>query len=192
MAQVTFNNGIAYAKRASCANIDACNAVGVAQSAVLTNGTLVTLGGMGVAPAATGMGYVYNVTPTTGATQPDVWMVVTPAVPTDSIDNIYIDPRAYAAPAGRPVDIVRPMAGTDVFHVSKAVFGSNQVPDATTNKYVCAAANGQMKAGATATAAGGTTGIVFLCIGVEKIPVGQEFVDGYILKCIQNPLPAIS
>lgn len=192
MPKVTFNNGIAYAKRASCANVDACNAVGVAQTATLTNGTLVTLGAMNAAPSAAGMGYVYNVTPTTGANQADVWMVVTPAVPTDSINNIYIDPRAYAAPAGRPVDIVRPMAGTDVFHVSAAVFGSNQVPDTTTNTYVCAAANGQMKAGTTATNAGGTTGIVFQCIGVEKIPVGQEFVDGYILKCIQNPLPTIS
>lgn len=192
MPKITFENGIAYAKRATCANVDANNAVGVAQTATLSNGMLVTLGDMNAAPAATGMGYVYNVTPTANANGVDVWMVVTPAVNVDGINNIYVDPRAYSAPAGRPVDIVRPTPGVDVFHVSKEVFGSNQVPDATTNKYVCAAANGQMKAGATATAAGGTTGIVFLCIGTEKIPVGQDFVDGYILKCIQNPLPAIS
>lgn len=193
MPQVTFNNGIAYAKRASCANIDACNAVGVAESATLTNGMLVTLGAMNAAPSTTGMGYVYNVTPTSAATNSDVWMVVTPAVPTDSINNVYIDPRAYAAPAGRPVDIVRPMPGIDVFHVSSAAFGSGSptLPDPTTNKYVVAGANGILVAGSSASSAS-TTGIVFLCLGVENIPVGQEMVPGYILKCIQNPLPAIS
>lgn len=191
MPKVTFNNAIAYAKRATCANVDACNCVGVAESATLTNGMLVTLGAMNADPAAGGMGYVFNVTPTTANTDVDVWMVVTPAVPTDSINNIYIDPRAYAAPAGRPVDIVRPMAGTDIFHVSAAAFGtgSPQLPNTSTYQYVTAGANGVLTA---VTSASGVTGIVFQCIGVENIPVGQEMVQGFILKCIQNPLPTLA
>lgn len=187
MAKITFTNPIAYSKRAMCDDVDACNCVGVANVA-LTNGTLVTLGGMNTGEAE-GMGYVFEVTPTTANTAVDVWMVVAPAVPMDIRDNMFIDPRAFSVEAGRPVDLVRPMAGTDYFQVSAEAFGSNQKPDVTTNKYVEAAANGQMKAVSTAS---GVTGIVFQCVAVEPIPVGYEMVDGYVLKCVQNPNVTLS
>lgn len=178
----TYNNPIAYTKRAMSTDVDACDAVGVNNTTTLYNGTLVTLGGLGTGMAKD-MGYVYEVTPTTANTAVDVWMVVSPEINRQVETNMLIDPRSFEINPGRPADLVRPMPGVDVVHVTKANFGSNQIPDVTTNKYVEAAANGQLKGVDVKTA----TGILFQCIGLEKIPVGQEFVDGYILKCVQNP-----
>lgn len=187
MAKITFTNPIAYSKRAMCDDVDACNCVGVS-NVVLTNATLVTLGKMNKGEAE-GKGYVFEATPTTANTAVDVWMVVAPAVPMDIRENQFIDPRAFSIEAGRPADLVRPMPGTDYFHVSAEAFGGNQKPDVTTNKYVEAAANGQMKAVASAS---GVTGIVFKCVAVEPIPVGQEMVTAYVLKCIQNPAETLA
>lgn len=175
---------IAYLKRGMATDVDACNLVGVANTGTtLYNGTLVTIDKMNTAPAATGLGYVFNVTPTTASTAKDVWMVRSPEVNVDGFDNLSVDPRDFSIPAGRPADLVRLMPGTDFIHISEASFGSNQKPDAVTNKFVEAAANGQYKAVSASTA----TGIVFVLVGEETIPVGQEFVKGYILKCVQNP-----
>lgn len=188
MAKIKFNNGIAYAKRAMCTDVDACNCVGASQSVSLTNGMLVTLGKMND-DGAEGKGYVFDVTPTTANTATDVWMVITPAVSMDLKNNQFIDPRAYSAEIGRPVDLVRPMPNTDYFHVSIEVFNGQQKPDLTTNKYVTAEADGVMKAVNTANS---VEGIIFECIAIEPIPVGQEMVEGFVLKCLKNPAPTIS
>lgn len=184
----TYTNPIAYGKRIAATDVDACNAVGVA-GVTLYNGTLVTLGKLGAGNTAN-MGYVYEVTPTTANTAVDVWMVISPEINRQVETNALIDPRSFEIRAGRPADLVRPMPSTDSVHVSINAFTANFDPaTVTTAKYATADANGKLKAVASAT---GVTGIVFAILGEEKIPVGHDLVKGWILKCIQNPAPALA
>lgn len=182
----TFNNPIAYGKRYQAQNIDALNRVGVcASGTTVYNGTLVTLSGMNTG-ASQGMNYVFTAVPTTANTAVNVWMVRAPEVPMQPETNIYVDPRAFSVPGGTTFDMIRPMPG-DIIHLSAAAF--TQVPDASTNPYVVAAANGQYTAQANAS---GVTGIVFKFVSTEVIPVGQEFVTGYVLEVVQNPTAALA
>ena len=184
----TYSNPICYAKRAMKMDVDACNVVGIATS-TLYNGTLVTLGGLN-SGTVEGKGYVYEATPTTANTAVDVWMVISPEVNRQLETNVIVDPRAFEIDAGRPADLVRPMPSTDLFHVSIDAFTDEYDPvTVSTAKYVTADADGKMKAVASAS---GVTGIVFAIMGAEDIPVGQEMVKGWILKCIQNPAPALA
>lgn len=181
----TFNNPIAYGKRYAAQNVDAYNRVGVS-SAVVYNGTLVTLSGMNTGASA-GMNYVFNATPTTAATAANVWMVRAPEVPMDPGTNIYVDPRAFSVPAGSTFDMIHLEPG-DIIHVSDAAFGSNTKPAVGTT-YVQPAANGQYNAVASAS---GATGLVLQLVSTEVIPVGQEFVTGYVLEVVQNPTATLA
>lgn len=184
----TYKNPIAYGKRIMATDVDACNAVGVAAT-TLYNGTLVTLGKLG-AGTTDKMGYVYEATPTTANTAVDVWMVMSPEVPRLLETNMLIDPRAFEIEAGRPADLIRPMPNTDNIHVSIDAFATGFDPVTVSGaKYATADASGKLKAVTTATT---VTGIVFAIAGAEEIPVGQEMVKGYIIKCIQNPAPALA
>lgn len=184
----TYSNPICYAKRAMKMNVDACNLVGVAKSTVY-NGTLVTLGKLNAGDVA-GKGYVYEVTPTTANTDVDVWMVISPEVNRELETNVIVDPRAFEIPAGRPFDIIRPMPTTDHIIVDANAFTAEYDPVTVIGaKYATADANGKMKA---VVSASGVTGIVYEIKMEEVIPVGQEMVKGWILKCIQNPAPALA
>lgn len=182
----TFNNPIAYGKRYQAQNIDALNRVGVcASGTTVYNGTLVTLSGMNTGASA-GMNYVFTAVPTTANTAVNVWMVRAPEVPMDPGTNIYVDPRAFSVPAGTTFDMIHLEPG-DIVSITAPAF--TQVPDASTNPFVVAAANGQYTAQANAT---GVTGIAFKFVTTETIPVGQEFVTSYVLEVIQNPTGALS
>lgn len=183
----TFNNPIAYYKRAQSQNVDALNRVGVcATGTTVYNGTLVTLSGMNTG-ASQGMNYVWTAVPTTANTAVNVWMVRSPEVPKDPCGNLYVDPRAFQVEGGTTFDMMRPMPG-DIVHVSAQAFGSNQQPNSS-NTYVTATANGQYIAQAAGT---GVNGIVFKLVSTEAIPVGSEFVTGYVLEVIQNPNAALA
>ena len=183
----TYSNPIAYAKRAMVTDVDACTVVGVANT-TLYNGTLVTLGKMD-SGLTTDMGYVYEVTPTTADTDVDVWMVISPEINRQVETNVLIDPRAFEIAPGRPADLIRPMAGTDNIHVSIDAFAENFDPETITGaKYATADADGKLKA---VVSAAGVTGIAFSVERAELIPVGHEMVKGYVIKCVQNPTPAL-
>ena len=185
----TFKNPIAYGKRYAAQNIDALNRVGVcAAGTTVYNGTLVTLGVMNT-EAAKGMNYVFPATPvaTSDGTAKDVWMVRAPEVPMDVCGNLYDDPRAFSVEGGRPFDMIRPMPG-DIIHLSDAAFGANTKPDAVTNKFVYSDTDGEWQAAANGTG----KGFVAKLQAIEAIPVGQEFVTGYVLEVVQNPTGALA
>ena len=183
----TFNNPIAYGKRYAAQNVDALNRVGVcAANTTVYNGTLVTLSGM-YTGASQGMNYVWTATPTAANTAVDVWMVRSPEVPKDVCGNLYTDPRAFQVEGGTTFDMIRLMPG-DIIHVSEQAFGSNQKPGAG-NTFVTATTNGQYIAQAAGT---GVSGIVFKYVSTENIPVGMEFVPGYVLEVVQNPNAALA
>lgn len=182
-----FNNPIAYGKRYAAQNVDALNRVAVcATGTTVYNGTLVTLGQMNTGAAA-GMNYVFPATVTAADTAVDVWMVRAPEVPMDVQTNQFDDPRAFQVPAGVTFDIIRLKPG-DIIHVSDAAFGANQKPDSS-NTWVTPTANGQYIALASAS---GKAGLVLKLQATESIPVGQDFVTGYVLEVIQNPTAALS
>jgi len=184
---ITYSNPIAYGKRAMATDVDACNAVGIG-SVTLYNGTLVTLGKINTG-AAEGAGYVYPVTPTTANTAKDVWMVLSPEINREIATNTIVDPRAFEIPAGRPADLIHLTPGVDNVHVSIDSFTENYDPaTVTTAVYATADADGKYKAVASAS---GVTGVVFTIEGEEDMPVGQEMVKAWILKCIQNPNVAL-
>ena len=183
----TYSNPIAVGKRISAVDVDACNATGICAD-TLYNGTLVTLGAMNTGVAA-GTGYNYVLTPATANTAVDVWMVLSPEVNRQIETNVIVDPRAFEIPTGRPADLIRPMPGTDTVQISIDGFATGFDPvTVATAKYVEATADGKLKAVATTTA----TGIVFSILGEEAIPVGQEMVPAWNLKCVQNPNPALT
>lgn len=184
---IALTNPIAYGKRYAAQNVDALNRVAVcATGTTVYNGTLVTLGQMNTG-AALGMNYVFPATVTSADTAVDVWMVRGPEVPMDVCGNLYDDPRAFSVEAGRPFDIIRLMPG-DIIHLSDAAFGANQKPDSS-NTWVTPTANGQYIALASAS---GKTGLVLKLQATEPIPVGQEFVPGYVLEVVQNPNAALA
>lgn len=177
----TFNNPIAYYKRAQSQNVDALNRVGVcADGTTVYNGTLVTLSGMNTG-ASQGMNYVWTATPTTDNTAVDVWMVRSPEVSKDVCGNLYTDPRAFQVNGGDTFDMIHLMPN-DIVHFSGEAF--TQVPDGTTNVWVTAGANGKLTA---VSSASGIAGIVFKYVSTEAIPVGSEFVAAYVLEVVQNP-----
>lgn len=186
---ITLTNPIAYGKRYAAQNVDSLNRVAVcATGTTVYNGTLVTLSGMNTGNSA-GMGYVFNATPVTatnGNTN-DVWMVRAPEVPMDVCGNLYDDPRAFSVEGGRPFDIIRLMPG-DIIHVSDAAFGANTQPGSG-NTWVYSDENGQFQAASTAS---GITGLVLSYVSTEAIPVGQDFVTGYVLEVVQNPTATLS
>lgn len=185
----TYSNSVAYVKRAMATDVDACNATGISAT-TLYNGELVTLSSFGAGVVA-GTGYNYVLTPTAANTAVDVWMVMSPEVNRQLETNVLVDPRSFEIEAGRPADIIRPMPGTDAIHVSIDAFTTNLDPATVgaTAKFVTADADGKLKAVASAT---GVTGIVFAILEAEPIPVGQEMVAGWIIKCIQNPNAALA
>lgn len=183
----TFNNPIAYGKRYAAQNVDARNRVGVcATGTTVYNGTLVTLSGMNTG-ASKGMNYVWTAVPTTANTAVNVWMVRSPEVPKDPCGNLYVDPRAFQVEGGTTFDMIHLEPG-DIIHVSDAAFGSNTKPAVGTT-YVQPAANGQYNAVASAS---GATGLVLQLVSTEVIPVGQEFVTGYVLEVVQNPTATLA
>lgn len=181
----TFNNPIAYYKLAMAQNVDSKTRSAVATT-TMYNGMLVTLSGVNTGTSA-GMGYVWNATATTANTATDVWMVRSPEVSKTIPNNLFTDPRAFEIPAGTVFDVIK-LEVNDIIHLSAAAFGTNQKPN-TSNTFVVAAANGQYIAQANAT---GVTGIVFKLALSETIPVGQEFVEGYVLEVVQNPTGALA
>lgn len=183
---MNLNNPIAYGKYIASENIDSLNRAAIAEVEVF-NGNLVTLGEMNTGVTADA-GYCFNAVPTTANTAVNVWMVREPEVPHTPCANIYIDPRAYSAKAGETFNVFRPMP-TDVIHVSNTAFAEGSDPATVSGDYVTAGANGQLIAVTSAT---GVAGVVFKVIGEEAIPVGQEFVPGYLLECIQNPQEALA
>ena len=184
----TFNNPIAYGKRYAAQNVDALNRVGVcAEGTTVYNGTLVTLSGMNTG-ASEGMNYVWTAAPAASAAAVDVRMVRAPEVPMEPGLNIYVDPRAFSVAGGTTFDMIHPMPG-DILHLSAMNFGSNQLPGAA-NTYVYANANGQWIAAASGAAA--ANGFCCRYVADETIPVGQEFVPGYVVEVIQNPTATIA
>lgn len=181
-----FNNPIAYGKYIASENVDSLNRAAIADVEVF-NGNLVTLGEMNTG-ATEGAGYTFNATPTTANTAVNVWMVREPEIGHTPCANIYVDPRAYSAKAGETFSVFRPMP-TDVIHVSSTAFAEGSDPATISGNYVTAGANGQLVAVASAT---GVAGVVFKVIGEEAIPVGGEFVPGYLIECVQNPQEALA
>lgn len=160
---------------ATCAtNVDGGNAVVL--GAYAKDGYTVTLAG---AAASAGTWMAYN--PTEQLT------AVGSAPNVKYFAGLSVDPRDYTNLAGRQIDIFKPQVD-DIIGFTAANFGSNQVPDTTTNKYITTAANGQLIASGTAIAAGK---IAFQILEVATLPfpqsgVGMEFAPLYVCKCTAN------
>ena len=139
----------------------------------------------------------YTVTLAGATADVGVWMAYNPTerlTPVGTSPNIKYfaglsaDPRDYTNLATREVDIFKPQV-EDIIGFTAANFGSNQVPDTTTNKYITTAASGQLIASDIPVAAGK---VAFEILSVETLPfpqggtVGMDFATLYVCKCTAN------
>lgn len=154
-------------KKIAASDVDALNANAV------TTGTTNVDGGMAVALGAYDKG-VYTVSLPGATAFTGMWMAYNPTEHLTVVNGKYFaglsaDPRDYTNLATRPFDIFKPQVG-DIIGFTAANFGSNQVPDATTNKYVATAADGLWVAGASSISAGK---MALTCLAVENLPFPQ-------------------
>lgn len=154
-------------------DVDGGSVVELGAYNVSTKNYTVTLGG---ASAPTGSYIAYN--PVDHIT----------VVNGKNFSNLTVDPRDVTNVSGLPFSVFRPLAGVDKIGLTSGNFTGATLPDATTNKYVVPAANGQWSATSTAP----TSGMYFTCIGVQTIPFPQAGIGVdtstvvYTCKCTNN------
>lgn len=145
-------------------NVDAMVLAGV-PSADIDNGKLVTLGAMRD-------DYAYAITPAT-ATSTSCWIVDGKLPSSDINGQILNDPRYFTNKANIPTSIRYLVPHVD--HI-KVIIPATSSP--AVGKYVDAT-------GAVAASAP-TNGTYFAIVKKDKIVIGQEVVDAYILRCERN------
>lgn len=159
-------------------DVDAARIAGVYNTGALDNGTIVTLGSMGLAsnpaPAGTIGGYEYTVVPANANQTGSVWIVDTP-IPGASVEmQVYDDPRYFYNEAGRPLSLRH--LTPEVDHIE---LYQNDVTY-TVGQYATIGANGILAPAASAPTGAGEN--YFTVVGQKTLAIGQESVTTYILR----------
>ena len=158
-------------------DVDAARIAGVYPAGALDNGTVVTLGQMGLAevpaPAGTIGGYEYVVAPAAANQTGSVWIVDTP-LPGAGIDmQIYADPRYFENAAGRTLSLRH--LTPEIDHIELA-----DGQEYTVGQFATIGANGKIAPAAAAPTGAGAN--YFTVVGKKTLAIGQDAVPSYILR----------
>lgn len=162
-------------------NIDRSDLVGIYSTADVENGTFVTLDKMNLGTNGVVNGYEFTVNLAT-ADDKDIYVVATPEVEYGE-DAFHNDPTRFINRKGRPMAIKRVEIG-DFFEISKDGFVTNGYPtSAKVGYFAPIGANGKIDT--PISAIGEATGAFFKVEGLTKMTLGNETLDGCILRRVQ-------
>lgn len=174
-------HGYVNTTKCTCWDVDSYNLAGVYTDADMDNAVLVTLVKMNLDSENNIGGYEYTVKPAT-STDTSVWIVDSPEVGSTLMQQMMADPREFYNEAGRTMSLKFMNPKVDCIEVTKEAFEGGTMPDAVTNKYVVAGANGKLKA----TNSNAGTGILFNFEGFHNVTIGMAEVQTAVLRCVRN------
>lgn len=162
-------------------NIDRSDLVGIYSAADVENGTFVTLDKMNLGTDGVVNGYEFTVALAT-ADDKDIYVVATPEVGYGE-DAFYNDVTRFINRKGRPMAIKRCEVG-DFFEVSEQAFVEGGYPtSAMVGYYAPIGADGKIDT--PISAIGSATGAFFKVEGLTKMTLGNETLNGCILRRVQ-------
>lgn len=162
-------------------NIDRSNLVGIYASADVENGVFVTLDKMNLGTDGIVNGFEYTVNLAT-ADDKDIYCVCTAEVPYGE-DAFHNDPTRFINRKGRPMAIKKMEIG-DFIEISEDGFVEGGYPTSAMVGYF-APIGADGKIDTPISAIGSATGAFFKVEGLTKMTLGNETLNGCILRRVQ-------